>query len=86
MKTKEKLQEYNKNATKEEQLKRVWKIKEKNCIVLEGNKQRVNISVHAGLWNEIPSAINKSELMQKLLKDFLEKDTKTKIVLKRAEI
>lgn len=86
MKSKEKIKEYNKNATKEEQLKRIWKIEEKNAIVLEGNSQRVNISIHAGLWNEIPNTINKSKLMQNLLKAFLEKDKKCEIILRRAEI
>lgn len=75
---------YNKAMTKEEQLKKVWKIEEKNCIILEGNKQRVNISIHSALWKEIPDTINKSKLMEKLLKDFLEKDNKKEIVLKRS--
>lgn len=86
MKTAEQNKEYNKNSTKEEQLKRAWEIEEKNCIVIEGNKQRINVSIHAGLWNKIPNTINKSALMQKLLKDFLEKDLKKEIVLRPAEI
>lgn len=86
MKTSEQIKEYNKNSTKEEQLKRVWKIEERNAIVLEGNNQRVNISIHAGLWNEIPKGVNKSRLMQNLLKSFLEKDTKCEIILRKAEI
>lgn len=79
-------QDYNQDMTKTEQLKRVWKIEQKDCIVLEGNKQRINISIHAGLWNEIPDQINKSALVQKLLKDFLEKDLKQRIILTKAQI
>lgn len=81
---KEKRKVSNYNATKENQLKKVWTIEEKKAFVIEGNKQRVNITINSGLWNEFKNIHNKSRLMEELLRKFLEKEKGKEVILRKS--
>lgn len=77
---------YNKRKTKEEASKKVYEMENNGKIVIEGNKQRVNITIHAGLWGKLDSFTdNKSGVVETLLKKYIEDCEGKEIILRKSE-
>lgn len=77
---------HNQTRTKQEALKKVWSTENNGKLVIEGNKQRVNITIHAGLWKELNSITdNKSLLVEKLIQKYIEDAEGKEIILRKSE-
>lgn len=82
--TKEDVREWNKNLTKEESNKSIDEYIEDGKIVIESKTQRVNITISSGLWRSAEKVTsNRSRLMEKLLREYLEKFKGKDIILRK---
>lgn len=83
---KQKQKNWNKNLTKEKALNKSYKYEDDGKYIIESNKQRVNISISAGLWEDGKKlSENSSRLVEKLLKEALEKHRGQEVILRKSE-
>lgn len=77
---------YNENQTKKQILKNIYEIEEKGKLIIEGDKQRVNITINGGLWKRFGDKVGskeKSQIVEKLIKKYLEENEEIEIILRK---